>query len=263
MVKSERQRQKKLAKRQKRASTVRKLARIHRNPSTRDVILQALGTPWEVAFKRENEGMASVVAMRRMRVGNPISVCFLIDSYCLGVKDAYISRDIDIDRLREMIRQGGDEVTLLTPEYIAKWVPEAIAYARSIGIEPSKNAELCLLMFSDVDASHCNEEFVFGKDGKPLYISGPNDPPEQIERVLRTLEKLGAGNFNFTLSTGAGVGRSLRADNGEFLEGRYEEFDLADLDEEFEYEYEGFDVDSQEESTESGTVDSVDIKRIE
>jgi hypothetical protein len=55
----------------------------------------------------------------------------------------------------------------------------------------------------------------------------------------------------------------LRADNGEFLEGRYEEFDLADLDEEFEYEYEGFDVDSLEESTESGTVDSVDIKRIE
>jgi hypothetical protein len=260
MVKTERQRQKKLAKRQKRASVVSKQARIHRNPSTRDVILQAIGTPWEIAFKRESQGMASVVAMRRMRQGNPISVCFLIDSYCLGVKDAYISRDIDIDRLREMIREGGDEVTILTPEYIAKWVPEAIAYARSIGIESSKNAELCLLMFSDVDATLCTEEFVFGKDGKPLYVAGPHDGSEKIARVMNALGKLGEGNFNYVLPMAAGSGNALRIDDGVLFEKRLGQEDLDDSDGELDDADEDLDVEVT--STESDTVDSLDVVRI-
>jgi hypothetical protein len=220
MVKTERQRQKKLAKRQKRASVVSKQARIHRNPSTRDVILQAIGTPWEIAFKRESQGMASVVAMRRMRQGNPISVCFLIDSYCLGVKDAYISRDIDIDRLREMIREGGDEVTILTPEYIAKWVPEAIAYARSIGIEWS----------------------------------------EKIARVMNALGKLGEGNFNYVLPMAAGSGNALRIDDGVLFEKRLGQEDLDDSDGELDDADEDFDVEVT--STESDTVDSLDVVRI-
>lgn len=264
MVKSERQRQKKLAKRQRRAVAVRKSARIQRNLSTRDVILQSLGNPWEVAFKRELDGMVSVMAMRRMRVGNPISVCFLIDFYCLGVKDAYISRDLDVDRVREMIRDGGDEVTVVTPEYIAKLVPEAIAYARSIGIEPSRNAELCLQMFSDVDASQCNEEFVFGKDGKPLYVPGPNDGTEKVEAVLRTLGKLGPGNVNFLLPHNVGSGHIRRIDGGDFFEGRFGDDDSEDFEElGFEDEYDLDDVNLLDTSAESQTVDSADIRRVE
>lgn len=258
MTKSERQRQKKLAKRQKRSNEVRKMARIHRNPSTRDLILQSLGNKWEISFKRESQGMASVVAMRRMKVGNPLSVCFLIDSYCLGVKDAYFSRDMDIERVREMIREGGDEVTIVSPEYILKFVRQAIEYARGIGLEPARDAELCLLMFSDVDASLCHDEFVFGKDGKPLFVSGPNDPPERIARILKTLGNLGKDHFHYAVQfLGAGNGDILRLDDHELFEGRLgrEEWDEDEADEE------EFD-DEDERGIDSGTMDATDFKRV-
>ncbi len=256
MVKSERQRQKKLAKRQKRANDVRKLARILRNPSSRDLILQALGNRWEICFKREREGMASVVAMRRMRVGNPLSVCFLIDSYCLGVKDAYFSRDMDIERVRNMIREGGDEVTMVSPEYILKLVREAIAYARRIGFEPARDTELGLLMFSDVDASQCQEEFVFGKDGKPFYVSGPNDTQDRSVQILRTLENLGTGNFHYILLNRSDMGDIRRLDEHELFEGRLGREEWVDDDEDEEEFYDEGEIDAD-----PGTIDATDVKR--
>ena len=40
----------------------------------------------------------------------------------------------------------------------------------------------------------------FGKDGKPLYISGPYDDPRP---VIRTLERTaGRGNFEFLAAAG-------------------------------------------------------------
>jgi len=257
MAKSERQRQKKLAKRHKRSNDVRKMARIHRNPSTRDLILQSLGNKWEISFKRESQGMASVVAMRRMKVGNPLSVCFLIDSYCLGVKDAYFSRDMDIERVREMIREGGDEVTIVSPEYISKFVREAIVYARGIGIEPARDAELCLLMFSDVDASLCHDEFIFGKDGKPLYVSGPHDPPERVARILKALGNLGKDNFHYVMPLGSGNGDLLRLDDHELFEGRLGREEWGDDDDDEE------EFDNEDElALHPDTMDATDFKRV-
>ena len=258
MVKSERQRQKKLAKRQKRASDVRKLARINRNPSTRDLILQTLGNRWEVCCKRGSDGMTSIIALRSVRVGNPIGVVFLVDSYCLGVKDAFISRAMDLDRIRETVRNGEDDVIAVSPEYALKFVSSAIDYARSIGLEPSVNAELCLLMFSDVDASLCQDEFIFGKDGKPFYINGPNDTPESMALVMKKLEKLGDGNFNFAVVGGLGSSGDFRRidDHGLFEEG----FGPEAMDDE-DGEFIDDEVDQAEEDNE--VMNSPDFKRVE
>lgn len=47
-------------------------------------------------------------------------------------------------------------------------------------------------------AQDCPNEFIYGKDGKPLYIAGPNDNEERIDRVLQVLTaKLGEGGFHY------------------------------------------------------------------
>ena len=38
-------------------------------------------------------------------------------------------------------------------------------------------------------------ELTFGRDGKPMYISGPHDDGERIIRMLR--RRLGDGNYDF------------------------------------------------------------------
>ena len=42
------------------------------------------------------------------------------------------------------------------------------------------------------------ETFPFGRDGKPFYVSGPNDSPTRIRRILDTLVKcVGEGGFDY------------------------------------------------------------------
>jgi hypothetical protein len=43
-----------------------------------------------------------------------------------------------------------------------------------------------------------SRDFVFGLDGKPFYVSGPEDSPGFIRRVLRTLERhCGPDGFHY------------------------------------------------------------------
>jgi hypothetical protein len=53
-------------------------------------------------------------------------------------------------------------------------------------------------VFGGITTADCDEQFMFGKDDKPLYIQGPSDSPARVERILRALEaqcgKPGLGN---------------------------------------------------------------------
>lgn len=120
-----------------------------------------------------------------------------------------------------------------------------------------------MLMFSDVDATKSNEEFVFGKDGKPLFVAGPHDRPEQTEGILRTLEKLGQGNFHYLLPFHAGSERVLRVDGGDLFKDRHGQADLDDYDEDLDDEYDETELDFADDMTGSETVDSADVRRIE
>ena len=86
------------------------------------------------------------------------------------------------------------------PEYIRKLVEDAVEYARSIGFEPHADYQEAKAIFGDIDASACREEFQFGHEGKPFFISGPHDSPAKCARIVRTLlDHCGQGNFDYLL----------------------------------------------------------------
>jgi hypothetical protein len=145
------------------------------------------------------EGLVAVLVARQHRYGK-VSVCgYLVDAYCLGVKNALGPEIVDDPGLRAFIRRffdGYESDPLEAPIELAREVVfGSVEYARKLGFEPHPDfaaAEGHLGSWTGPGA------ITFGRDGRPLYISGPYDDPRP---VIRTLERtVGPGNFDFLVT---------------------------------------------------------------
>ena len=87
-----------------------------------------------------------------------------------------------------------------------KLIRDAAAYAAGPGLPAAKDTPAIEAIFGDVDASACTETFTFGKDGKPFFVSGPNDTPARIRAITRTLQaSRGGGGWNFLVAAAPGL----------------------------------------------------------
>ena len=121
---------------------------------------------------------------------------FMVDLGCLGVKDCSTIPGVDDLEYRafvDRVLEDGDLVPC-DPPLAVKVIETAVAYASSLGFRPAVGYDLARGIFGDIDPSECAESVPCGKDGKPFYVSGPDD---DVERVLRTLEaRRGPGGFD-------------------------------------------------------------------
>lgn len=146
------------------------------------------------------QGMSNAVISRELPRGNVAVAVFLVDASCLGVKDAFgkvLSRG-DYSQLRRQLTEKY-EVVYLKPQDVRKLVEEAVAYARSIGLEPHPDYYRVQPIFGEIDPRESTEEFQFGgEDGTPWFIAGPHDSPAQCEKIVNTLtEHCGPDGFRF------------------------------------------------------------------
>jgi hypothetical protein len=141
-------------------------------------------------------GLVSVLIARRARHGK-ISVCgWLVDVYCLGVKDVVGPRVLDERDLAAFTRSffaAYHARPLTAPLKLAQHlVFGAVAYARGLGFEPAPGFQ--------ATTGHLGpwagpSAISFGRDGKPLFVQGPHD---NATRILATLERsVGRNNFDF------------------------------------------------------------------
>lgn len=154
-------------------------------------------------FNRDR-GIGTVIITRRTQQRDVLMATFLVDVFCLGVKNAFI-KSMPEPEYKEYLQQlqSQEPVKSVSAACARKLVEEAEAYARELGFKPHKDYRKAQKIFGDIDPSECSRSFDFGLDGKPLYIAGPYDKPRFQDRVLKTLrEKLGEGNFNFVLPIG-------------------------------------------------------------
>ena len=134
-----------------------------------------------------DQGMASVLVSRQLNSGHIAFVAFLVDMYCLGVKD--VALDVAPRARYEDQAYGklfrGYRIVHLEPAAARKLVEGAVAYANEFGLPPHRDYRKAMSIFGDIDADSCTEEFVYGKDGNPLFIAGPNDNLSRCEQVMR------------------------------------------------------------------------------
>ncbi|MDH6060428.1 DNA-binding response regulator [Chrysosporum bergii ANA360D] len=141
-------------------------------------------------------GLGLVIIAREARY-NRISFCsYLLDVWCLGVKDTIPPRTVDridfkrvVEQLFDMFPGKPQEVTLEVAQGI---IFSACEYSESLGFQPHKDFEQ--------SRSHIGEwdgiiRIKCGRNGKPCYVGGPHDDSQQIIETLR--QTMGEGNFDF------------------------------------------------------------------
>ena len=133
-------------------------------------------------------GIGWVVAARYLPSGSIGVSVFLVDVWCMGIKDAFF-RLTSRRELEEHMSRMNEEYRLLPmdPSVARKLLHDAAAYAASFGLPPSENFADVELIFGDTPMAE--ETFSFGKDGKPFYMAGPNDAPARRRRIMDSLAK--------------------------------------------------------------------------
>ncbi|MCB1764912.1 MAG: hypothetical protein KDJ22_02465 [Candidatus Competibacteraceae bacterium] len=145
------------------------------------------------------EGLGHLILTRSLPNGQLALASFLVDTYCLGVKDA-MYRVVSPEEFEYYRQQVHDRTPLgsVHPSCLRRLVEEAVGYARDIGFSPHTDYAKAARLFGDIDASACSVRYTFGKDGKPCYISGSYENLQQQRKIIETLKRnLGSDGFDF------------------------------------------------------------------
>lgn len=138
-------------------------------------------------------GIGTVWFSRLLEDGRYALSVFLVDTFCLGVKNAMYAF-MDADRykvqMENFLHMSEEQFLACEPAYARKLVESAIAYAQGLGFEPHADYKIAKVIFGDVDASASDAHFDFGRDGNPYYMPGPGDTPAEQRRVIKQLEKI-------------------------------------------------------------------------
>lgn len=138
-----------------------------------------------------DSGCGHLVVSRFKGDGRVEAGFFLLDVFCLGVKDAGFHQFYSIadyqENLIDRLFPDGNPVRM-TPAAARKLTEDAISYARGLGFSPGADYKKASRVFGGITTADCDEQFTFGRSGKPLYIQGPFDSQARVRRILRALE---------------------------------------------------------------------------
>ena len=154
------------------------------------------GWPDVDAADAEAFGLVSVLVTRQERSGRVRLCGWLVDVYCLGVKDVVGPRVMDERRAADFHSSffAAYQARPLEapPELAQHLVFGAVEYARGLGFEPARGFAATI----DQLGSWAGPSAIrFGRDGKPFFVQGPHD---NATAILTTLERsVGPDNFHF------------------------------------------------------------------
>ncbi len=190
-----------------------------------------------VAEEIFDQGIGQVVVSHLAGGGQVAAGIFLVDAYCLGVKDAFAFFRPRGDFEDLLLRHIEQAMTLreVEPAYAKKLIVDAIAYARDLGFGPHPDYKLASKVLQDIDETACTTEFTFGKDGKPFFVSGPNDTEARSKQIIDTLRRrCGPDGYHFMMALDPSGGLSLVSGGLDDDEDEWEDDDDLEDDEEDE-----------------------------
>jgi len=196
MAKDEKKRQARLAKK-RRKEKARRQARVRTGgppdalQRARKAVREAQGYPvHECMINRSwrEKGLATILIARRQANGRIAFGVFLVDVYCLGLKNTFCNGDFTVSEYDRDVRGrtvSENDMVACPLDLAQVIIYGGIEYAEQFGFKPNKDFNMSQYLL-DVE---------FGRDGKPFYVSGPDD---NVEQILRQLEgTAGEGNFHY------------------------------------------------------------------
>jgi hypothetical protein len=146
----------------------------------------------------EEKGLATIVVSRRQPDGDLIFGVYLVDILCLGLKNTFCNADFPLSRysteLVDGVYRDEDPIECL-PDMAHQIIYGAIAFARRFGFHPHRDFDLSQYVLEESGSLEEAPQIEFGRDGKPFYVSGPDD---NVPRILRQLKSTaGQGHFDY------------------------------------------------------------------
>lgn len=147
-------------------------------------------------------GLATIIICKKMPSGNYTVALFLVDIFCLGLKNTLYQFNLSELEYGEFLDKACSKEDFLecNLETAHNIIFGAIDYAEELGFKPNQDFKITEYFLDPDLITDEIDEIEFGKDGKPFFINGPND---NIPKVLATLNKVvGKGNYE-VLNEGA------------------------------------------------------------
>jgi hypothetical protein len=153
---------------------------------------------WPDRTREDGESGLALIAVARRHKPQRVSFCgYLVDPYCLGVKNALgpeVMNERDLPGFLSTYYSAiqPDSPAIEAPLELARHlVWGAVDYARRLGFEPHPDFAATAGHLGSWDETSA---ITFGRDGRPLFVQGPHDNPRAVIRKLT--EAVGDGNFD-------------------------------------------------------------------
>ncbi|MBI2270454.1 MAG: hypothetical protein HYU69_08885 [Bacteroidetes bacterium] len=155
----------------------------------------------------ENGGMANLIITRKHVTGNVTLGFYLIDLYCLGLKDTYFLFNIPPDEFEDILVKfsANTEAPMIECEYklAHNVIYGGIGFAEDYEFNPHKDFRITQFILEEDSEDVPLIDIAFGKDEKPFIIQSPAMTQREFERYIATLEKTaGAGNYDYIAEVG-------------------------------------------------------------
>ncbi|MEM6866917.1 MAG: DNA-binding response regulator [Cyanobacteria bacterium P01_C01_bin.121] len=150
---------------------------------------------------REGVGGFAEVILARQAHNRIVAVAYLVDYWCLGVKDVIPPRSTGKSGYEQFkhlcIERFNEPFIDISLEQAQSIIYGAVDYALDLGLEPNYD-------FDKKAQQHLGPKpetlipIEFGKAGKPMYFSGPYDDAEKIIKTLTA--NVGPDNFDYVMA---------------------------------------------------------------
>lgn len=157
--------------------------------------------PIEKCLMNITQGLVSILIIRKMPSGNFIVGSYLVDIYCLGLKNTdfrFNLNQVELDTFINLYENHIGHFEFVEYVFAHNYIFGAIAYAEDLGFKPHKDLMITQYILEEDNEDIELIEYEFGNNGKPLYIAGPHDDHKKIIAILRRT----AGEGNFLVSEG-------------------------------------------------------------
>ena len=169
-------------------------------------IIIARDSPVKRCFVRKDifsEGIGTAIVSRQIPNGHLGVGAYLLDVWCLGVKSTYfsiLSEKEFLDRIKHI--EVNEPLETLHPSCARKIIEQCVEYSEKLGFKPHKDYKISRQLLLDLDPNVCPNQYTFGNDGKPFYISGSNENQNQTKKIIEKLIRIcGEGNFGYIVSS--------------------------------------------------------------
>ncbi len=151
-------------------------------------------------WQKEDPGLVEILLVRQQPGGDICFGVYLVDKYCLGLKNTFANAGFSLTRYQNEVRNTIFRETkpqACPVELAHQMIYASIEYAARFGFQPEKDFALSQYVLAPRGELEEPYQLTFGKNGKPFFVAGPHD---NAARILKQLEKTaGPGNYDYVV----------------------------------------------------------------